>query len=293
MFAGNSKFLSFKPGSHAIAYKFMQLCDITKPRTRFLKPRARSCVNSTPLHLIRTQQRQNTTQYRVLKLKNHPRARSSMRGPCTSVGFPPAAVYASISWDFLTHSQLSSAHNQHHPHAAEPKETHQRALQLSSHKNACSSMRAPRTSVGSSMLLYKSEQHFFFFFFFVSHIQFLIPDAVAIPSSQTHQKLICTKKKKILHTHLPNIHAFLTTIHLSLINFFTLNIAPNAKLTILNIPSPSLKCLHQPLFPNFHGRKGGRKLQGIWVRASSYRVLKLIRDIGELIGCILGKHNST
>ena len=52
------------------------------------------------LLFIRTQQRQNTTQYRVLQLKNHPRARSSVRGPCTSVGFPPAAVYASISWDF-------------------------------------------------------------------------------------------------------------------------------------------------------------------------------------------------
>ena len=230
MFAGNAKFLSFKPGSHTIAYKFMQLCDITKPRTRFLKPRARSCVNSTPLHLIRTQQRQNTMQYRVLQLKNHPRARSSVRGPCNSVGFPPAAVYASISWDFLTHSQLSSAHNQHHPHAAEPKETHQRALQLSSHKNACSSMRAPRTSVGSSILLYKKKSNTFSF---VSHIQFLFPDAVAIPSSQTHQKLICTKKKrkkKILHTHLPNIHAFLTTIHLSLTNFslLTLPQMPNS-----------------------------------------------------------------
>ena len=129
----------------------------------------------------------------------------------------------------LTHSQLSSAHNQHHPHAAEPKETHQRALQLSSHKNACSSMRAPCTSVGSSMLLYKKKSNTFSF---VSHIQFLIPDAVAIPSSQTHQKLICTKKrkKKFLHTHLPNIHAFLTTIHLSLIKFslLTLPQMPNS-----------------------------------------------------------------
>ena len=37
-------------------------------------------------------------------------------------------------------------------------------------------------------------------------------------------------QKKILHTHLPNIHAFLTTIHLSLINFslLTLPQLPNS-----------------------------------------------------------------
>ena len=60
--AGNSKFLNFTPGSYAIAYKFMQLREITKLRARFLKPRARSCVNPTLLRIIRTQMHEKATQ---------------------------------------------------------------------------------------------------------------------------------------------------------------------------------------------------------------------------------------
>ena len=101
------------------------------------------------------QQRQNAMQYRVLQLKNHPRARSSMHGPCTSVGFPPAAVYVSISWDFLTHSQLSPARSSAKTHAPA-------CPAMEQPQNACSSVRAPCTSVGSSMLLYKTEQQKFF-----------------------------------------------------------------------------------------------------------------------------------
>ena len=138
-------------------------------------------------------------------------------------GHALACVLHAPACDFLKLEFVLPFHGAFYPHSVSPAS--RRAKRdaptwpaVEQPQNACPSVRAPCTSMGSSMLLYKTGQQMFF----VSHIQFLIPDAVAIPSSQTHQKLICTKK--ILHTHLPNIHAFLTTKHLSLIKFSLLTL---------------------------------------------------------------------
>ena len=108
-----------------------------------------------------------------------------------------------------------SAHIQSHPHAAAPKGTHQHVLQLSSHKNARPSVRAPRTSVGSRSCCI----NVFFLPQMVAHTR-----CSSYPLLTNPPKTYLYQKKKILHTHLPNIHAFLTTIHLSLINFSLLTL---------------------------------------------------------------------
>ena len=166
-----------------------------------------------------------------------PSARSSAKRDapaCPAVkeptpGHSPACILHAPAWDFLQLEFVLPFHGAFCPHSVSPARSSAKRdapawPAVEQPQNACPSVRAPSTSVGSSMLLYKTEQQIFF----VSHIQFLIPDAVAIPSSQTHQKLICTKT--ILHTHLPNIHAFLTTIHICLINFslLTLPQMPNS-----------------------------------------------------------------
>ena len=149
------------------------------------------------------------THQHVLQLKNLPPGT-----PQRASSMPRRGI--SFNWNLCFHFMGLSAHIQSHPHAAALKGTHQRGLQWSSRRNACPIVRAPRTSVGSNMLLYKTEKQIFF----VSNIQFLIPDAVANSRVSFHiqeqQKLFVPKN---MHPHLPNIHASLTKLHHSLINF--------------------------------------------------------------------------
>ena len=166
---------------------------------------------------IRTQLHENATQQHVLQLKIPP---PGTQQRATSTPQRDISSSCSLCFHFMElYATFRSIHTQQSKKGRTSLPCSRSATE--SHAAACSL----HAAAWDPACCYINQRNTFVF---ASPIQFLILDAVAIPSSQTHQKLIC--KKKFLHTHLPNIHAFLTTIHLSLIksSLLTLPQIPNS-----------------------------------------------------------------
>ena len=153
------------------------------------------------------------THQRVLQLKIPPPGT-----PQRASSTPQREIYSSCSSCF--HFMGLSAHIQIHPYAAAPKRDAP-ACPVVEQPQKCTPtcvVHAPAWDPACCSIIQSN-------IFFLS-LTFSFSSGCSSYPLLTNPPKTYLYKKKILHTHLPNIHAFLTTIHLSLINFSLLTLPP-------------------------------------------------------------------